>query len=106
MGRNFNKHLGIRYFKHLMGVHPDSALHLPPVLTHAVPEASDVRRGGITRNILRTNMELIRLLYNYMYALFHGRKERMGLLGRGSKLGIHIKPGFTLDLKLCVIIMS
>ena len=51
-------------------------------------------------------MELIRLLYNYMYALFHGRKERMGLLGRGSKLGIHIKPGFTLDLKLCVIIMS
>nr|XP_045614632.1 cathepsin B-like [Procambarus clarkii] len=35
-GRNFNKHLSMRYIRHLMGVHPDSKQHLPKVYLHAI----------------------------------------------------------------------
>lgn len=37
-GRNFNKHLSMRYIQSLMGVHPDSKKHLPPPLTRPVTD--------------------------------------------------------------------
>ncbi|XP_071522090.1 cathepsin B isoform X2 [Panulirus ornatus] len=37
-GRNFNKHLSMRYIHRLMGVHPDSKLYLPEVHHHEIPE--------------------------------------------------------------------
>ncbi|XP_076042541.1 cathepsin B-like [Oratosquilla oratoria] len=41
-GRNFNKHLPIKYIKGLMGVHKDSKWHLPPVLHHENINLSDL----------------------------------------------------------------
>ncbi|XP_047484633.1 cathepsin B-like [Penaeus chinensis] len=37
-GRNFNKHLSIKYFRRLMGVHPDSKFHMPKYEVHQIPE--------------------------------------------------------------------
>lgn len=37
-GRNFNRHLSMRYIQHLMGVHPDSKLYMPEVHHHEIRE--------------------------------------------------------------------
>ncbi|KAK4305971.1 hypothetical protein Pmani_022165 [Petrolisthes manimaculis] len=36
-GRNFHPDLSMRYIHRLMGVHPDSKFHLPPVTHHSIP---------------------------------------------------------------------
>lgn len=41
-GRNFNRHLSIRYFRRLMGVHPDSKYHMPGYEAHKIPENFDM----------------------------------------------------------------
>ena len=37
-GRNFHHRMPLSYFKYLMGVHPDSKLHLPEKMIHEIPE--------------------------------------------------------------------
>lgn len=43
-GRNFNKNLSMRYLQQLMGVHPDSKLHMSEVWTHDIPESFEIPR--------------------------------------------------------------
>lgn len=41
-GRNFNKNLSMKYIQRLMGVHPDSKLHMSPVHKHNIPEGFSI----------------------------------------------------------------